>query len=54
MALVARALDLFLLPMLDRLSLESSLVLVHMGITAPLAHMPADVSHPNEHGTQKN
>ena len=33
--------------MLDRLLLESYLVLVQKGITAQLAHMPVDVRHTN-------
>ena len=47
MTLVERAPDLFLPRMLDRLSLEPYLVLVQKDITAQLAHMPVDVSHPN-------
>ena len=44
MTLVERALDLFLPPMLDRLSLESYLVLVQKDITTQLAHMPVILS----------
>ena len=47
MTLVDRALNLFLSPVLDRMSLESYVVLVHKEITAQLAHRPVDVSHPN-------
>ena len=47
MTLLERALDLFLPPMLDRLLLESYLVLVQKDITAHLAHIPVDVRHTN-------
>lgn len=43
--LVERALDLFLPPMLDRLSLESHLALVRNEITTQLAQMPVDVNN---------
>ena len=47
MTLIEVALGLLLPPMLDRLSLESYLVLVQKDTTAQLAHMPVDVSYPN-------
>lgn len=47
MTLVERALDLCLPPMLDRLPLDSYLVLAQKDITAQLAHMPVDVNYPN-------
>ena len=42
-----KGLALFLPPMLDRLSLESYLILAPKDITAQLAHMPVDVNYPN-------
>lgn len=47
MTLVERALDLFLPLVLDRMSLEFYVVLVHEDITAQLAHRPVGVKHPN-------